>query len=227
MRFAILAAALMAAACATTQAQTPAAGVVAGAANSPIAAGLAPGDGVSRNPADAPAGAYTLDGRHASVVWRVRHMGLGLYTARFETISGTLNFDPANPANSTINATIAANSVSTGLVNAQGERAFDREIANAFGAEANPNISFVSRSAQVTGPTSGLIVGDLTFNGQTHPVTLEANYHGGRFVTLRGKHVIAFSGRTIIRRSEWGVANWAAFTGDEVEILIDAEFIKD
>lgn len=227
MRFAILGAALLLAACATTQAAAPPAAATASSTASPIAAGIAPSEGVSRNPADAPAGAYTLDSRHASVVWRVRHLGLGLYTARFDTVSGSLTFDPANPANSSVSATIAANSVSTGLLDQQGERAFDREIAEAFGAAAHPNIAFVSRSAQVTGSAGGLITGDLTFNGQTHPVTLEATFHGGRFVTLRGKHVIGFSGRTIIRRSEWGVSNWLAFTGDEVEILIDAEFIKD
>jgi polyisoprenoid-binding protein YceI len=123
--------------------------------------------------------------------------------------------------------TIAANSVSTGLLNREGQRAFDGEIANTLGATANPNITFVSRSIQVTSPTTGLITGDLTLNGQTHPITLEASFHGGRYVQIRQKHQLAFSGRTIIRRSEWGVTNWALFTGDEVEILVDAEFIKD
>lgn len=228
MRFTILTAAFFLSACATTAA-APAAPPVSPTQtiSSPVAAMIAPGAGASLNPADAPAGAYTLDSRHASVVWRIRHLGLGLYTARFDTIAGTLNFDPQSPQNSTINVTIAVASVSTGLVNAQGQHAFDQEIAATLGAPANPNITFVSNSIQLTGPTTGLITGDLTLNGQTHPVTLEAGFHGGRFVALRNKHQLAFSGRTIIRRSQWGVTNWAAFTGDEVEILIDAEFVKD
>lgn len=227
MRLTIIAAALALAACATTPAPAQApAGPAPGASASPVPAALPAAD-ASRDPADAPAGAYSLDSRHASVIWRVRHTGLGLYTARFDTISGTLNFDPQNPANSSISVTIAASSVSTGLLNREGQRAFDGEIANALGAQANPNITFVSRSIQVTGPAAGLITGDLTLNGQTHPVTLEASFHGGRFVQVRGKHVLAFSGRTIIRRSEWGVGEWRPFVGDEVEIIVDAEFIKD
>ncbi len=227
MRSLFLAAAvLVVSACSATITTTPPSPADAERPSSPVAAALPLSD-ASRNPADAPAGAYTLDARHASVVWRIRHLGLGLYTARFDTIAGSLNFDPQNPANSSINVTIAANSVSTGLLNREGQRAFDGEIASALGATANPNITFVSRSIQVTGPTTGLITGDLTLNGQTRPVTLEANFHGGRYVQLRQKHHLAFSGRTIIRRSEWGVTNWALFTGDEVEILVDAEFIKD
>ena len=226
MRVLIAIAALALSACATAATPAPVAAAVSAAA-SPIAPGLARGDGVSIEPADAPAGAYTLDSRHASVLWRIRHLGLGLFTARFDTIAGTLNFDPQNPAASSISATIETASVNTGVLNREGQRAFDREIGEALGAGANPTISFTSRSAQLTGPTTGLITGDLTLNGQTRPVTLEATFHGGRFVQLRGKHALAFAARTIIRRSEWGVTNWSMFTGDEVEILIDAEFIQN
>ncbi|MBY0562779.1 MAG: YceI family protein [Hyphomonadaceae bacterium] len=228
MRHFVLASALMLAACATATAPAPSSAPQQSVSTaSPVPAAIAADPDTSLSPADAPAGAYTLDPRHASVTWRIRHLGLGLYTARFDTIAGTLVFDPANPANSSINATIAAGSVSTGLLNRQGERAFDREIAQALGAQANPTITFVSRAVELTGPATGLITGDLTLNGQTRPVTLEARFHGGRFVVLRGKHQLAFAARTIIRRSEWGVTQWGMFTGDEVEILIDAEFIQD
>lgn len=227
MRKYFIVAALVLASCATAQTPSPSAPTATPTAASPVPAAIAPDASASLNPADAPAGAYTLDGRHASVVWRIRHTGIGLFTARFDTISGALNFDPQAPQNSTISATIAAGSVSTGILNRAGERAFDREVAETLGAEANPNITFVSNAIELTGPTSGLIRGDLTLNGQTRPVTLEASFHGGRLVLVRGKYVLGFSGRTIIRRSEWGVTNWGAFTGDEVEILIDAEFVKD
>lgn len=197
-------------------------------AASPIAAALPRDDDASLNPADAPAGAYRLDPRHASVTWRVRHTGLGIYVARFDTIAGELTFDPQNPTASSVDVTIEANSVSSGLLNQQGERAFDREIAEVLGADDSPQIHFVSRSVTMTGPASGLIEGDLTLNGQTHPVTLETQFQGGRFVQLRNAHALAFSGRTIIQRAQWDVGSliFNRFAGDEVEILIEAEFVK-
>jgi polyisoprenoid-binding protein YceI len=234
MRFAAVAAALLVMACATSQTAPPAQGQApseppAAAPASPVPAAIAPDPHASLDPTDAPAGAYTLDPRHASVIWRVRHGGLSLYTARFDTISGTLNFDPQNPANSSVTATIAASSVSTGLRNRQGDLAFDREVANVLGAATNPDITFRSRSVTLTGAAGGLIAGDLTLNGQTHPVTLEASFEGGRFSQVRGKHVLAFAGRTIIDRSQWGAGStlFDIAAGDQVEILIQAEFMKD
>ena len=228
MRYALLAVCLGLAACATATPIAVEAAPRGDAAGSGLAAALPADAGTSLNPADAPAGAYELDGRHANVTWRIRHMGLGIYVGRFDTIAGQLSFDPQNPAASTINVTIDANSVSTGLLNQQGERAFDREIANVLGAEQHPEISFVSRAVEVTGPATGLIRGDLTLNGQTHPVVLEAQFQGGKHVALRNKHVLAFSGRTIIQRSQWGAGSliFDQFTGDAVEIIIEAEFIQ-
>lgn len=183
---------------------------------------------VSRTPAEAPAGAYALDGRHASVLFRVRHGGMALSTYRFDTMSGTLNFDSQTPANSAINVTIAANSVSTGILNQAGERGFDREIAGFIGAEATPNITFVSTGARVTGPTTGVVTGDLTFNGQTHPVDIAVNYHGWRFNEARQRHTLGFEGHALIDRAQWGVAGGVIdrFASREIELIIQAEFNK-
>jgi polyisoprenoid-binding protein YceI len=118
--------------------------------------------------------------------------------------------------------------VNTGLLNREGERAFDRDIAAYLGGEAHPEIAFESRSIELTGPTSGLIRGDLTFNGQTHPVTLEAVFEGGRTIPTSQRNVIAFSARTIIQRTRWapGTVHNSASPADDVEVLISVEFIK-
>jgi polyisoprenoid-binding protein YceI len=151
--------------------------------------------------------------------------------ARFDTISGTLNLDTANPTASTLTATIAANSVNTGVLNREGQRAFDNEIhTQAFGSAANPEIKFVSRSIERTGPTTGVIVGDLTLKGVTKPVTLQATFEGGRFVQFRGKQVIAFTAVTSFNRKDFGAAlsnpMADAFVSDQVQVEIAAEFIQ-
>lgn len=223
-----LAAATALAACATTSASVAPTPVAAGA----YSPSLVPyADGTSRVAADQPAGVYALDPRHASVSWRVRHGGIGIFVARFDTFSGTLNFDPQNPAASSINASIDAASVNTNVLNNSGERAFDREIATeAFGSAANPKITFVSRSIEVTGPTTGVITGDLTLRGVTKPVTLQASFEGGKFVTFRGKQVLGFSARGTFNRKDFGASlsnpMADAFVSELVDIEIHAEFIK-
>lgn len=200
------------------------------AAPVPASSGVPYAAGTSRAISEQPAGAYAIDPRHASVTWRIRHAGVGVFVARFDTIGGTVNLDPAHPENSSLTAKIAANSVNTGVLN-NGERKFDEEIhTQAFGSAANPDITFVSRSIKVTGPTTGEIAGDLTLRGVTKPVTLAASFEGGRFFALRGKQLIGFTAHTVISRKDFGasLSNPAAdaFVGDEVEVLISAELIQ-
>lgn len=228
MRHLLVLAALLAAGCVSIEETSVSAAPAPAAA---VASALPPVEPSYLKASEQPAGAYELDGRHASVTWRLRHAGVGVFVARFDTISGTLNFDPANPANSALDVTIAANSVNTGVLNREGRRAFDEEIhTQVFGSAANPNIRFVSRSIEVTSPTTGKITGDLTLRGVTRPVTVDATFDGGRFLAFRGKQVIAFSGRTLINRKDFGaaLANPMAdgFASDEVEILIAAEFLQ-
>jgi polyisoprenoid-binding protein YceI len=176
---------------------------------------------------DLPAGTYRLDPRHASVLFRIRHEGLSWFTARFDTRDATLEFDPTDPSRSRLTASVDATSVNTGLLNPQGERAFDRSIGRAIGAEATPQISFASTAIARTGEHSARVTGDLTMNGQTHPATLDVVFGGGRTDPLRGNAVVlGFSAHGEIRRSDWGVTQWSSFTGDVVQIVIEAELIK-
>jgi polyisoprenoid-binding protein YceI len=176
---------------------------------------------------DVPAGDYQLDQRHASVIFRIRHEGLAWFTARFDTKEASLTLDPADPTRSRLRASIDATSVNTGVLNAQGERAFDRSVARALGADASAAITFVSTSIERTGEHTGRIIGDLTMNGQTHPMTLDATFDGSAVDPLRrGATVLGFSAHGSINRSDWGVTEWRAFTGDEVQIVIEAELAR-
>lgn len=173
---------------------------------------------------DLPAGAYRLDPRHASVLFRIRHMDLAWFTARFDTIEANLTLDPADPSQSRLAASVDANSVNTGVLNAAGERAFDRQIARALGGGP---ISFTSTAIERTGRNTARITGDLTMKGQTHPLTLEASFAGAAVDPLRGgQTVLGFSAHGVIDRSQWGVNDWSAFAGKDVQIVIEVELVR-
>lgn len=187
-------------------------------AQTPAAAGAYP---IS---VDLPAGAYEIDPHHTSVQFRIRHLDLSYFVARFDDKQGTLTLDPSDPSHSSLTASVAAASVNTGVLNAQGARAFDQEVARVIGADTTARITFASTSIERTGQNTARITGDLTMNGQTHPLTLDATFLAGRAVALRGGKVgLGFTARGSISRSQWGVTQWTAFTGDTVEIIIDAE----
>jgi polyisoprenoid-binding protein YceI len=173
---------------------------------------------------DQPAGSYRLDPRHTSVLFRIRHMGLTWFTARFDTKDATLELNRDDPSQSRLTASVDATSVNTGVLNRDNERAFDQQIGRALGGGP---ITFTSTAIERTGETTARVTGDLTLNGQTHPATLDAAFEGSTTDLLRGgNRVLGFSAVGEIDRTQWGVRDWGAFTGDTVQIVIEAEFVK-
>lgn len=171
---------------------------------------------------EAPSGNYKLDPTHASVIWSLSHAGLSNYSARFDDISGILNFEASAPENSRVDIRIDPQSVSTGL------EKFDEELAssaNFFDAKSYPEIRFVSNSITVTGETTGLITGNLTLKGVTRPVTLETVFNGaGKSFGNPGK-TLGFSAIARFKRSDFNMGHLVAFgIGDEVTLKIETEF---
>lgn len=167
-------------------------------------------------------GNYKLDPTHASVTWSLSHAGLSNYTARFDDISGTLNFDPENPQNSQVDITIDPRSISTGLPKFDATLATDSKY---FDANTYPDIRFVSESISVTGENTGLITGQLTLKGVTKPVTLETVFNGAGSSFGNPGKTLGFSASGHILRSEFNMSHLVSFgIGDKVNLRIETEF---
>lgn len=182
---------------------------------------------------EASPGAYKLDENHASVTFRVNHLGMSRYTARFTDIEADLQFDPANPAAMSVSATIDPRSIETDF---HGDKPdFDAELAGPSWLDSAkfPQITFKSTKVDVTGPATANVTGDLTLHGVTRPVTLETTFNGGsKPSAMDPGSRIGFSAHGVLKRSEFGVsygvpAPGSNFgVGDEVEVMIEAEFTQ-
>ncbi len=177
-----------------------------------------------QDPAELPSGSWQLDTDHASVHWRSRHFGLAWYTARFDRIEASLEFDPAAPGQADMTAIIEAGSVSTG------NPAFDETLRgpNWFSAERHPQIIFRSSSIAITGEETGVAEGELTIRGITHPARMDIVFYGGNFNFLENRDVIGFGADMVVARSDYGIGPFipSAIAGDEVRIRIEAEFLR-
>jgi len=176
----------------------------------------------------APSGTYKNDPTHTSLTWKVLHMGLSKYTARLNDVSITLALDGEDPAASSVTAEIDPTSVDTGY---PGETDFDGEIANDerfFNAGTFPTISFESKAIEMTGEQTARITGDLSFLGVTKAVTLDATLVGAMEKhPFAGVPAIGFSATTTLDRTDFGLDYLSGRgLGDEVEIVIQAEFLK-
>jgi polyisoprenoid-binding protein YceI len=184
------------------------------------AGGDAAASPTSRDPLKAPKGDYVLDKAHASLVARVSHMGFSHYTVRFDKISGQFAYDPAAWSTTRAVITIDPASVSTG------DPSFDRQIASQFfDAAKYPQITFVS-SAIDAHDGVGRIDGDLTFHGVTKPVSLDVAFNGVGPGMLGVGVRLGFSGTAHIKRSDFGVTAVSPLVGDDVDLVIEAEFTR-
>lgn len=183
---------------------------------------------------DAPAGAYKLDKTHASITWKVKHLGLSNYTARFTKWDADLNFDPADPAKNTVSVTIDPTSVRTDYPYAKTKgpdgktEDFDKKISSdptMLNAVKFPAITFKSTAVERTGENTGKVTGDLTMLGITKPVVVDATFNGGMKEFMgQPMGAVGFSGVTNIKRSDFGFTAGAPYVGDDVQVLIEAEF---
>jgi len=176
---------------------------------------------VSKDPTKAAPGKYTLDPEHTSIIARVGHRGgLSYSTYRFGTASGALTWDGADPAKSQLSVTVDTTSIMTPVPNFAATLIGDRFLKTG----QFPTATFVSKSIQKTGATTGRITGDLTFMGQTRPATIEATMVGT--TAVKGSPVIGFSGSLRFKRSDFGFTALIGPIGDEVELMLDVEFDK-
>ena len=151
-----------------------------------------------------PAGAYEIDKLHASLIFRVSHLGFSSFTGRFTRFDAKLGFDPRKLADSRVDVTIDPTSVTADNVP-------DEFLAMLSGkgwldAGSHPEMAFRSRRVEVRDGDTFRIHGDLTMNGVTRPCVLDARYNGGYAAhPMEPRARIGFSARGSLRRSAFGV----------------------
>jgi polyisoprenoid-binding protein YceI len=207
------------------------------ACSQPAAPAKAPAPAAPAAPkpgAGLPAGEYRLDPSHASLTFRVDHLGFSHYTARFTTFDAALNLDPANPAAASLTAEVDAGSLQTD--NKVPDINFNDTLKGEswLNAAAYPKMTFRSTKLTMTGPDTATVTGDFTLRGITKPVTLQAKFNGGYASNPYdpGGSRIGFSARGELKRSDYGISFGVPAPGttmgvsDAVEIIIEAEFIR-
>ncbi|GEP58247.1 YceI family protein [Reyranella soli] len=167
----------------------------------------------------APAGTYAIDPDHASVIARVSHLRYSWSIFRFDRISGTLKWDPADTANSSLTAKVETASITSNV------KDFAKELSgnNFLKSATFPDATFVSTAFRQMSTRRGKVDGQLTLMGKTKPVTFDVELVGA------GK---GFADRPRIGANAKGSINPVDFGlpplfGDSIEIVIDVEFQRE
>ncbi|MEW4467825.1 YceI family protein [Parasphingorhabdus sp. JC815] len=202
--------------------------LIALAATAPLLAQSAPQIPGQMDATRVVAGSYSTDPDHTFITWEVNHFGFSDYIGLFGDVTGTLTIDPANISAASVDVTIPVSKVTTAsevLTEHLLRAGKDGAKPDFFGPEPS-DARFVSTSVNATG-NSAKINGNLTLNGVTKPVTLDAEFTGAGTNPFNKKVTVGFSATTMIKRSDFDIMYALPLVSDEVELEIHTAFEKN
>jgi len=169
---------------------------------------------------------YDIDASHSATSFAVKHLVISTVRGQFDKTTGAIQYDEANPARSTVEATVDAASIDT----RDPKRDEHLKSADFFDVAKYPTLSFKSTSVVTEGKNKLEVKGDLTLHGVTRPVQLTVAttppVKGMYGETRRG-----FSASTTIHRKDFGLT-WnkaveaGPVVGDDVTITLDIEGVE-
>ena len=173
------------------------------------------------------AATYQIDGAHSTAGFIVRHMMVSNVSGAFTKLSGSVDYDADNLAQSRVDVTIEAASVNTR------NEGRDKHIRTAdfFDVENHPTITFRSKRVEKAGEGRLRVVGDLTLRGVTKEVELDVE---GPTPEIQQQSTFrrGAAATTRINRKDFGVNyhraldNGGVVVSDEVRITIDVELVR-
>jgi polyisoprenoid-binding protein YceI len=173
-------------------------------------------------------GTYTIDPLHTQIGFVARHAMVTKVRGAFDEFTGTVVYDAADPAATSVTVAIAAASINTR--NAQRD---EHLRSNDFLAmETYPQITFVSTGLHQTADAGFDLTGELTIKGITNSITVPFTYEGAAtdpFGNLR----LGFTGAVTINRRDYGVTwNAALETGgflvsDKIVLEFEVSAVKN
>jgi polyisoprenoid-binding protein YceI len=166
---------------------------------------------------------YNVDSSHASIVFRVSHLGYSGVYGMLPGAEGTFQFDEAKPENSKLEVSVKADAVSTH----DQKRDDHLRGPDFFNVKQFPKITLKSKSVKKAGEKKYRVEADLTMHGETKPVNFV-------FDLLKvgkdpwGKDRIGGETKFTIKRSDFKMTymNKPNELGDSVELIVSLEGVK-
>lgn len=177
---------------------------------------------------------YNIDASHSTVGFKVAHLMIASVHGRFDKFEGAFSFDEKTGALDGLTAKIDLDSINTN----ETKRDNHLRSEDFFGVRTKDNklvedkrwMTFTSKKTTVKGKKPTSLVGDLTLNGVTKPVTLKVTNRGA-VKDPWGNQRIVFEATGKINRKDYGIT-WnkaleagGVVVGDEVAITIEGEAV--
>lgn len=162
---------------------------------------------------------YKMDPGHTNVLFSWNHFGFSNPTANLGIGEGTVVYDEAKPANSSVEVSLPLANLDTHV------SALDEHLKKPdfFDAAKYPVVTFKSTRVEPLGGNKFKVTGDLTVHGVTKPVVLDATLNKAGMQPMLKVPAIGFDATATIKRSDFGMGAYVPNVSDEVQIRITTE----
>lgn len=160
------------------------------------------------------------DRAHASITFRIKHLGFSWLTGRFDDFNGTFTFDAKRPENSTVKVEIDTKSVNTN----HAERDKHLRGKDFLNVSKYPTATFESAGVKLNGDAA-TITGKLTLHGVTKEIEIAAAPVGGGEDPWGGYRQ-GFTGTTQLALKDFGIDYDLGPASQVVDMTLDIEGIR-
>lgn len=164
---------------------------------------------------------YTIDPGHTYPYFKISHLGFSTMMGRFNTTEGKMTFDEKKGSGS-VEITIDANSIDT----AHEKRDKHLRSPDFLNTAEFPKITFKSTKASIKGG-KGSVEGNITIMGVTKPITLNVTAMNCGVHPFNKKDVCGFDATAKLKRSDFGIKYGLPAIGDDMELMLEVEAVKD
>lgn len=166
---------------------------------------------------------YIVDtkGAHASINFKIQHLGYSWLTGRFNDFDGKFSYDPAKPEASAVSVTIDTESFDSN----HADRDKHIKSEDFLYASKYPKATFVSTKVEDLGAGNLKIIGDFTLHGVTNSIVIDAEKIGeGK--DPWGGYRAGFEGTTRIALADYGITTNLGPASAYVDLTLNVEGIK-
>ncbi|MBA6348865.1 MULTISPECIES: YceI family protein [unclassified Colwellia] len=166
---------------------------------------------------------YIVDykGAHASVNFKIKHLGYSWLTGRFDKFSGSFSYDAADLSTAKIEMLVDTTSLNTN----HGERDKHVRSDDFLDVDKFGSAKFVSTSITDNGQNKLAINGTLTLHGVSKAIIIDA-IKIGEGKDPWGGYRVGFSGTTKIGLADFGIPDTLGPASSHVELELHIEGIK-
>ncbi|MGJ7095375.1 YceI family protein [Vibrio hannami] len=161
---------------------------------------------------------YAIDssGAHASINFKISHLGYSFIKGRFNTFEGDFSYDANDIESSKVNVTVDTSSLDTN----HAERDKHIRSGDFIYASKFPEAKFTSTKVMDKGDGKFSIEGDLTLHGKTQPITIDADFIG-EGQDPWGGYRAGFVGTTRLELADFDIAVMGASSYVDMELHIE------